>query len=120
MIAPKVRWILISFVFLSIGSFGALFEIYFGKFIDSRLPTAEKVKSFKRTGTITIVSTNKKIIQKIGPSTRDKVNKNLIPEEIKNAFIASEDRRYYKHNGVDLWGIYRAMITNIKERAIIE
>ena len=41
-------------------------------------------------------------------------------EIIKKAFIAAEDRRFYKHNGVDFWSIGRATISNIKQRSIVE
>lgn len=43
-----------------------------------------------------------------------------IPEIYKNALIAVEDRRFYYHNGIDVIGLFRAVITDIKERALVE
>ena len=37
-----------------------------------------------------------------------------IPEKVKNAFIAAEDKHFYQHSGVDYSGIIRAIIGNIK------
>lgn len=37
-----------------------------------------------------------------------------IPEHVKNAFIAIEDKRFYKHNGVDKKGLIRASLNNVK------
>ncbi len=37
-----------------------------------------------------------------------------IPEHVKNAFIAVEDKRFYSHKGVDYKGFLRAMLNNIK------
>ena len=37
-----------------------------------------------------------------------------IPEHVKNAFIAIEDKRFYSHNGIDYKGLGRAMISNLK------
>lgn len=34
-----------------------------------------------------------------------------IPEYVKNAFIDTEDRRFYKHGGIDLKGMARATKT---------
>jgi len=41
-----------------------------------------------------------------------------IPESFKVAIIAVEDKNFYQHHGVDINGILRAFITNIKERGI--
>jgi len=37
-----------------------------------------------------------------------------IPDHVKNAFIAVEDKRFYNHNGIDYKGLFRALINNIK------
>jgi len=38
-----------------------------------------------------------------------------IPSDLKNATVAIEDQRFYKNNGVDLTGIFRAAIKDISE-----
>ena len=38
---------------------------------------------------------------------------NDFPDILKNAVIAAEDKRFYEHWGVDVWGIARAAISNI-------
>jgi penicillin-binding protein 1A len=40
-----------------------------------------------------------------------------IPEHVKNAIIAVEDKRFYKHHGFDFFRIIRALFTDIKERS---
>lgn len=37
-----------------------------------------------------------------------------------NAMVAVEDRRFYKHNGVDIIGIARAVAKNIKDKTLSE
>lgn len=37
-----------------------------------------------------------------------------IPEQVKNAFIAAEDKHFYHHAGVDFLGIIRAVLGNLK------
>ena len=37
-----------------------------------------------------------------------------IPEYTLNAFVAIEDKRFYSHNGVDVKGLFRAAINNLK------
>ncbi|MDD6571068.1 MAG: PBP1A family penicillin-binding protein [Thermoflexaceae bacterium] len=41
-------------------------------------------------------------------SNRVYVPLDQIPDDLKNAFVAVEDERFYKHNGIDLKGIARA------------
>lgn len=43
-----------------------------------------------------------------------------LPEDYINAIIAVEDRRFYKHNGIDLISISRAIITDIKTMSLVE
>jgi penicillin-binding protein 1A len=37
-----------------------------------------------------------------------------VPEHVIRAFLAAEDKNFYNHNGFDMLGIARAMLTNIK------
>ncbi|PHV70868.1 hypothetical protein CS063_07540 [Sporanaerobium hydrogeniformans] len=58
----------------------------------------------------------------LGPSIKYLSNKEensyvaleAIPENLKDAFIAIEDERFYEHNGIDLKAIVRAMAVNLQ------
>ncbi len=43
-----------------------------------------------------------------------------ISPTFKNAMVAVEDRRFYKHKGIDVIGIGRAIKTNIEKRSLSE
>lgn len=43
----------------------------------------------------------------------DYVEYDKIPDVTKKAFIAAEDKRFYKHHGIDLKGIIRAGVKNV-------
>jgi penicillin-binding protein 1A len=47
------------------------------------------------------------------PSTR-------IPQTMKDATVAVEDRRFYEHGGIDVEGVIRAAIKNIEEGKTVE
>lgn len=38
-----------------------------------------------------------------------------IPDKVKNAFIAAEDKHFYTHSGIDYLGIVRAVLGNLKK-----
>ena len=114
------HYFLSIFSTISIGSIIALSEAFLTKRLDSILPETSQVSTFSRPGTITILSTKEKIIQKIGPVTREKIDREKIPLIIKQAFIAAEDRRFYRHNGIDLWSVSRALKENFNNRSFKE
>lgn len=49
-----------------------------------------------------------------GNENREYVNLSEIPLHMQQAVIAIEDERFYEHGGIDVRGIFRAMVHNIK------
>lgn len=49
-------------------------------------------------------------------SNRIPVTWDMIPENLAHAFVAIEDERFYKHNGIDIQGIIRAAVVGITSR----
>lgn len=52
-----------------------------------------------------------------GNENREYVKLEYIPENLKNAVVAVEDERFYTHNGIDIKGIMRAVVVNIKNKS---
>ncbi|CAM2787118.1 penicillin-binding protein 1A [Paenibacillus sediminis] len=48
------------------------------------------------------------------------VQSDQIPKLIKEAFVATEDKRFYEHQGVDLLGIGRAAVKDVIARSAVE
>jgi penicillin-binding protein 1A len=84
------------------------------------LPDVEDVLTYARDGTLTITTGDGTILQTIGPATREKVRLEEVPQVVIDAFIASEDKNFYDHDGVDYWAIVRAMRANIRAGEVVE
>ncbi|NOT33634.1 MAG: PBP1A family penicillin-binding protein [Candidatus Eisenbacteria bacterium] len=56
-----------------------------------------------------------RVIHEFYKENRSPVPLKQIPRHIVNATIATEDRRFYSHWGIDLWGIARAAVTDIMQ-----
>ena len=88
--------------------------------VDSALPDANRISTFSRPGTLTVLDANGKVIVKQGPATREKLPPGRMPLLIRKAFVAAEDRRFYQHDGVDAVGILRASMRNLRQGSVEE
>ena len=82
--------------------------------------SVEDVLVYAPPGTLTITSSDGAILQEIGPVSHDKLKANAIPPLVKEAFIASEDRRFNEHRGIDPQGILRAAFSNLQAGDVVE
>ncbi|MCM3065679.1 PBP1A family penicillin-binding protein [Priestia flexa] len=57
----------------------------------------------------------KTVLKEVGGEKRTYVQYDEIPQTVKNAFIATEDVRFYKHHGIDFYRIGGAVVANFKE-----
>ena len=88
--------------------------------IDKNLPNHSALKAVVREQTLTIKAADGTVLQQQGEATREQLQLEQIPDNLKKAFIASEDRRFNQHNGVDIQGITRAVINNLRSQDVVE
>lgn len=82
--------------------------------------SVEEVLTYAREGTITIESADGVVLQEIGDVTHEKLKIWQIPDPVIQTFIASEDRRFETHGGVDFQGILRASWVNLRAGEVVE
>jgi penicillin-binding protein 1A len=88
--------------------------------IDRNLPDQSTLKAVAREQTLTIKAGDGSVLQQQGEATREVLKIEQIPDNLKKAFIASEDRRFNQHNGIDTQGIARAIINNLRSQDVVE
>ena len=71
---------------------------------------------FERRPTITIKASNGDIIDRHGDIKGEIIDVKVLPPHITNAVLATEDRRFYSHFGIDIRGFIRALSVNLKQR----
>ena len=67
-----------------------------------------------------ILSSDNKTLSKLSRKFEIENSQNQIPLLLKNAFISSEDKRFFKHSGIDLKSISRAIFQNIRSGYVKE
>lgn len=63
----------------------------------------------------TIYDMNNEPITELGTEKRDLVTFDEIPDLVRNAILATEDVRFFKHNGIDLIRLGGAVLSNISD-----
>ena len=98
--------ILILFLIVSIGYLA--FKAYIFKTL---------AKEMFNNSTSTVFDSNKNVIAEIGSErNRDNIKLSEMPNNLKNAYIAIEDQRFYKHHGVDIKRTGAAILSYVIRR----
>ena len=84
------------------------------------LPQIRDLESFRPHAITRIFSVNKVLLAEIYLEKRDPVLLKQIPLYLRAALVATEDRKFYRHSGVDVKGIARAIIKDIMAGKFIE
>ena len=86
-----------------------------------RLPEDdETLWSTRLERSVTLLGASGETLAVRGPLYGDVVRLNELPEHVPQAFIAIEDQRFYEHSGVDLQGLARAFMANLRAGATVQ
>ena len=101
---------------------GALSGALAGAFValTHDLPQIRSLESFRPDAVTRIYSADKVLIAELFLEKREPVPLDTIPHYLKAALIATEDRKFYTHSGVDLKGIARAIVKDIWAGEFVE
>jgi len=80
----------------------------------SNLPYIGALKEYNPPIITEIYSEDGHVVGRFWNEKRIIVSLDQVPDHLIHAFIAAEDSRFYKHEGVDFKSIFRAFLTNLK------
>ncbi|MBR6298688.1 MAG: PBP1A family penicillin-binding protein, partial [Candidatus Gastranaerophilales bacterium] len=86
----------------------AAFNIYLAS-----LPPISNFEDIKPNPVTTVYSADGEVIKTFTAFKFEKVSIDKIPEYLKQAVIATEDKNFYRHRGFDTMGMVRSTIANI-------
>ncbi len=101
----------IGTVLLLGGAAGIL--IGFSAILFTNLPQVERLEHYKPAGATQLLDIHGKVIHEFFHERRHPIPLHLIPERTQKAFLAAEDWRFYEHFGLDIKGLFRAIVKNI-------
>ncbi len=110
---PKKWWhFLILFVVVGAITLTALTALAV-TLIYPTLPSLEALTNYQPKLPLRIYSADGALISEFGEERRAFVKIEKVPQNLKDAVLAIEDRRFYQHGGVDTKGVLRAIKNNI-------
>lgn len=92
---------------LALLGFGGLIVAYIA--LAPTLPSVEEVRNVELQVPLRVYTADGQLIDEFGEMWRTPVELEAVPDTLKQAFIAAEDRRYREHPGVDYQGLTRAV-----------
>ena len=96
-------------VFLGLGILVCIAWIY----LEANLPSVQALKEVKLQVPLQILSKEGDLIAEYGEKRRIPVKIDAVPKQMIQAILATEDRRFFEHYGVDLRGMLRASLNLI-------
>ncbi len=84
------------------------------------LPRIDKVAAVTRQPSVTLMATDGTLLATYGKVYGEIVTVGDLPPYLPQAVLAVEDRRFYDHFGVDVFGLARAMLANARAGRIVQ
>ncbi|GHD38897.1 penicillin-binding protein 1A [Thalassobaculum fulvum] len=85
-----------------------------------RLPDIGDLDRYTRAGAVRLAGADGRMFASFGPIYGDPLTVDQLPKHLVQAVIATEDRRFYDHPGVDPIGLARAAWTNLMAGRVVQ
>jgi penicillin-binding protein 1A len=86
----------------------------------SDLPDIDKLQHYTPPLVTRIYDRNGDIVTELFTERRTILSLSEIPVNLQNAFLATEDQNFFKHWGINVKGIVRATIANLRHGRVVE
>jgi 1A family penicillin-binding protein len=81
-------------------------------------PSPAEIRAFHPSEGGNVYDRNSKLLGHLENIRRVNVSVTSVPKHVRAAFVATEDRRFYEHNGLDWRGVLRAVARNFSAGGI--
>ncbi len=82
------------------------------------LPKLDQVEDYQPYQVSRMLDSSGNLVAEFGVEKRTVISIKSLPAHVRNAFLAAEDASFYEHQGIDYFGIARAVLNEIKYQLI--
>ncbi len=111
--------IVLSIVIGSMVAAGLALAVFYIE-LNRSLPSTQSLKNYHPPLVSSLYASDGSLIAEFYVERRYLVPLKDMPPHLIKAFLASEDVRFYEHGGVDLLGIFRALLKNLEAGEIVQ
>ncbi len=111
---PWLAWIVV--LMLSGGALGAgvLGGAWMVICADGRCPSIASLEAYVPKQTSKVFAADGRFITELGLERRTLIRLDQIPKHVQDAVVTTEDRRFYRHAGIDYYRILGSALRNVK------
>jgi penicillin-binding protein 1A len=91
-----------------------------GALIYLTLPDIDDLNTFTKAPSILVKAENGQIVGSFGDIYGDYVGFDELPASLIDAVMATEDRNFFDHFGIDPFGLLRAMVANVRAGKVVQ
>jgi penicillin-binding protein 1A len=113
------QWPLVAITAFAVGGI-IVFDAWLGTCGFYGCPSTAEIRAFQPSEGGRVLDRNGRLIGRLAVVRRINVSIDSVPKFVQAAFIATEDKRFYEHNGLDWRAFFRAMGRNIRALGIRE
>jgi 1A family penicillin-binding protein len=119
---PPRQWIRRHWPWLSLLGLACIgivtFDVWLGTCGFYGCPSPTEIRAFHPSEGGNVYDRHQKLIGHLENVRRINVPISAVPKHVRAAFVATEDRRFYQHNGLDWRGVFRAATRNLSAGGI--
>lgn len=112
------RYFFAPLFYLALLGLAVITVVYF--YYLPQVPSVSELRNTQLNLPLRVYSKDDQLIAEFGKHRRRPITYEQVPDDLRNAFIAIEDSRFYDHKGVDFRGIARAVVSAFKQRRVTQ
>ena len=119
---PAARWMRRHWPWLSLLTAACVGVVLFDSWLATcgfyGCPSPAEIRAFHPSEGGNVYGRNGRLLGHLETVRRINVPIGTVPKPVRDAFVATEDRRFYEHNGLDWHGVLRAVVRNFSAGGI--
>jgi penicillin-binding protein 1A len=109
---PRMNWKTILISVASVIGIVLVVGVTWFFLVTQNLPSEEQLRDYEPPIMSRVHAGDGKLVAEFATEHRVYVPSEELPDQLVQAFISAEDKTFFEHSGIDLWGMFRGTVVN--------